>query len=74
MAFFQELFDTDPWKNATEMSPTFTPTNERDQNAFLSSSNSESVPSGMVKRIQNCDPDLPSLLASLGLEKYISKY
>lgn len=67
-----ELFDTDPWKNSTEVSPTFTPTNERDSNLFLGTSNStESVPSGMLKRIQNCDNDLPSLLVSLGLEKYI---
>ena len=27
----------------------------------------------MLKRIQNCEPDLPTLLVSLGLEKYISK-
>lgn len=70
------MFDDDPWKGSTDISPTVPHANEREQNeAFLSSSNSmESVPSVMLKRIQNCDTDLPTLLASLGLEKYIRKF
>lgn len=39
---------------------------------FLSASNNvESMPSSILKRIQSPEQDLPSLLASIGLEKYI---
>lgn len=44
-------------------------------NMFLSGSNKlENMPPGILKRIQTPAQDLPSLLASIGLEKYIRKY
>ncbi|KAL0279086.1 UNVERIFIED_CONTAM: hypothetical protein PYX00_000715 [Menopon gallinae] len=68
------MFDTDPWKGSTEVSSPNFPI-EKEQPNFLSSSNAvDFVPSGILQNMQKCDTDLPTLLAALGLEKYIQLF
>jgi len=72
MYFFQDLFDSSIWNNSADSpsSPQGKPVDP--ERMYLSASNKmECMSPSLLKRIQSPENDLPSLLASIGLEKYI---
>lgn len=72
----QEAENLDPWKPATPLPNLLMPPSNVDNNYTLSASNYlDSTPASAVDQITSTKAtDIASLLTSLGLEKYISKY